>query len=147
MKEYKTNMKEKNKSKKKSIYMKKKQSHIKITREMRDIIHGYLMSDGFVNKYGIITIEQSIEQTKFVQWLYESLAPICKQNKSELNDLDLNNAIKLVTRIDKRSGKLTSSKRFWTRSVCKGFHHMWYKPETIQNPKNNGNVIFKKKIT
>ena len=34
------------------------------------------MSDGYVNENGILTVDQSNQQAKFVEWLYGELAEI-----------------------------------------------------------------------
>ncbi len=119
---------------------------IKITKEMRDIIQGYIASDGNVSKTGILTIDQSIKQQKFVYWLYKHLSPICKQNENELDPANLGDIIKLVKRTDKRNGNVTYSKRFFTRSLCKGFYHMWYQSEMQVDTNGNSFISLKKKL-
>lgn len=106
---------------KNQLKIKKKwtQSNIKISRTLRDIIHGYIMSDGYVNKNGALQVDQSKKQEKFVEWLYY-----------ELQSLRTNIPICTKTRIDKRSQNRTYSKSFQTRALLKGFRHMWYKPYT-----------------
>lgn len=96
--------------KKKKLYQ-----NLKISRQLRDIIHGYIMSDGFVNSSGILTVDQSNKQEKFVMWLYNKFEPIRTDHP-----------ISEVTR--RRSNTVTISKRFNTRSVLHGFNFMWYKP-------------------
>ena len=100
-----------NHNKEKVRKSKKKWNDIKIDRELRDIIHGYIASDGYVNENGTMTIENSEKQEKFVQWLYQ-----------KLKNLRTESPIKTVPRKDKRTGKTTISKRFNTRSLLKGFH-------------------------
>lgn len=95
--------------------------NIKISRQVRDIIHAYIMSDGYVSPYGILTVEQSIQQQKFVEWLCSQLKPVCKNEPCS-------SIIKDVVRFDQRTKKKTFSKRFFTKSVLVGFHKMWYKP-------------------
>jgi hypothetical protein len=90
--------------------------NLKISRELRDIIHGYIMSDGYVKEAGNLTVEQSKKQEKFVQWLYNKFEPIRTSTP-----------ISTVHRIDKRTNTETSSLRFNTRNVLHGFHSMWYK--------------------
>lgn len=97
---------------------------IKIDRELRDIIHGYIASDGYVRDDGTLIIDQSEEQEKFVQWLYK-----------KLENLRTNNPISTVPRIDKRNNKKTYSKRFNTRALLKGFHKMWYQSSIDINGK------------
>ena len=61
--------------KEKQLKIKKqwKKANIKITKKLRDIIHGYVMSNGYINKNGILQVEQSKKQEKFVLWLYHQL--------------------------------------------------------------------------
>lgn len=102
----------------KKLYSKYK---IKISRELRDIIHGYIMSDGYVNSYGTLAVEQSKQQEKFVEWLYQ---------KMTLLRTDTPISSKEPTRLDKRTNTKTYSRRFVTRNLLKGFRAMWYKPYT-----------------
>lgn len=97
----------------------KKYANVKISRELRDIIHGLIASDSFVRYDGSMTIEQSSEKQKFVQWLYD-----------QLKDLRTDYPFQTVSRLDKRSNTTTSSYRFFTRALLKGFHKMWYIPVT-----------------
>lgn len=92
-----------------------KWKNIQISKELRDIIHGYIMSDGYVRSDGSMQVEQNLNQEKFVEWLYQRFEII--RTDSE---------IKLVTRTDKRNNKVTRSKRFFTRNLLTGFHQMWY---------------------
>lgn len=89
---------------------------IKISRQLRDIIHGYIMSDGYVKPGGNLTVDQSKKQEKFVMWLYEKFEPI-----------RTNTPISKVTRYREKTKTYTYSRRFNTRSVLHGFRHMWYK--------------------
>lgn len=100
-----------------------------LTAELRDIIHGYIMSDGYVTKSGSLRIHQSLKQEKFVLWLYEKLEP-----------LRTNKPICDVTMLDKRTNTKTYSKSFQTRSELKEFRSLWYKPLLDAN----GKLVFKK---
>jgi hypothetical protein len=93
-----------------------KQSGIKISKDVRDIIHGYVLSDGYIRK-GVLTIDQSLKQKRFVMWLYNKLQPV---RTSSL--------IQEVSRIHPTTKRNSLSLRFFTRSFLKGFQHMWYKP-------------------
>jgi hypothetical protein len=105
---------------------------IKISRELRDIIHGYIMSDGYVRVEGSMQVEQSLAQEKFVEWLYEQLKII--RTDSEIS---------LVTRTDKRNNRVTQSKRFFTRNLLTGFHRMWYESSP---PGEEGDIRYKKRL-
>jgi hypothetical protein len=94
---------------------KKKYKDLKISRELRDIIHGYIMSDGYVRN-GALTVDQSAQQEKFVEWLYDKFKAIRTDTP-----------IRTLSRFDQRTGKTTFSKRFSTRALLHGFHSMWYK--------------------
>lgn len=105
-------------NKKNQLRIKKKweKSGIKITKELRDIIHGYLISDGYIRK-GVLTIDQSQKQECFVLWLYEKFQPIRTSSP-----------IKEVIRIHPKTQQKTRSLRFFTQAILNGFHNMWYKP-------------------
>lgn len=104
---------------KKQLQMVKKwkSSNIKISKELRDIIHGYIMSDGYLSASGGLQIKQSRKQRKFVEWLYEKLELI----RTDTPILD-----EMV--VDKRSNKKSYNSRFNTRNLLEGFRFMWYKP-------------------
>lgn len=85
-----------------------------ISKELNDIINGYIMGDGYLNKYGALTVDQGDKQLKFVEWLYNQLKPLCTEKC----------AIKEVRR--ERRGKITKSYRFNTRAVLKDYYQTWY---------------------
>ena len=106
-----------------------KKANVKISKELRNIIHGYIMSDGHVDKHGKLFIQQCAQQRKFVEWLYDKLEP-----------LRTNTPICSPIRVDKRTNTRTYSNTFNTRVLLAGFRAMWYKPYTDQN----GNTKYKK---
>lgn len=110
-------------------WIKHKREGIKISKTLRDIIHGYIMSDGYVSKEGFLQVDQSDNQEKFTEWLYEKLVL-----------LRTNTPINTKTRYDERTGKMTYSKSFQTRNLCQGFRSMWYKANTI----DDGKIKYKK---
>lgn len=89
----------------------------KMSRELRNLIHGYIMSDGYVSPGGALRVEQNDQQEKFVRWFYQ-----------KLESIRTSNPIDEQTRLDKRSGRTTHSFSFCTKRVLKGFHSMWYRP-------------------
>ena len=89
---------------------------IKISKELRDIIHGYVMSDGYIRN-GILTVEQSQKQRLFVMWLYDKLQPVRTTSP-----------MKKVIRSHPKTQQKSCSLRFFTKAVLPGFHSMWYKP-------------------
>lgn len=95
---------------------------IKIDRELRDIIHGYIMSDGYVTPNGSLHVQHSIKQRKFVEWIYDHVAVLRTQNP-----------IRILNRVDKRSNTQFTVCKFQTRNVLKGFHLMWYKKSKVGN--------------
>lgn len=103
---------------------------LKISKQLRDTIHGYIMSDGYVNQKGILTIDQCKQQKKFVEWL-----------ESELNAIKSSN-IKEVVRTHSKTQRKTYSFRFYTKAVLHGFHAMWYKPYLNKQ----GFIRYKKKL-
>lgn len=96
-------------------------SGIKISKELRDILHGYIMSDGYL-RLGTLTIDQSVKQKRFVTWLY---------NKFEL--IRTPASIHQVRRVHSQTQVESLSLRFDTRAVLKGFNQMWYKPFVDKN--------------
>jgi NADH:ubiquinone oxidoreductase subunit 5 (subunit L)/multisubunit Na+/H+ antiporter MnhA subunit len=119
------------KEKQNKIKQKWKKSVIKISKELRNIIHGYIMSDGYVTKNGICYIEQSKKQEKFVLWLYKKLELIKSTS-----------GIKQYIRIHPKTKNKSYSLRFFTKSILDGFHNMWYLPYIDQK----GFTRYKKKL-
>lgn len=101
--------------------LKLEKDNIRISKELRDIIHGYIMSDGYINKADSLQVENSIDQEKFVRWMYEKLKPLCTDNGP-----------KEVPNRDKRTNR---SIRFYTKAILCGFNSMWYKVETDDSGK------------
>jgi hypothetical protein len=108
--------------KRRRIYYKK--WNLKISRELRDIIHGYIMSDGYIRKEGNPSVDQGVDQKKWVMWLF---------NKFE--NLRATTLPREVIRKNKKNGKITKSLRFFTRNLLHGFYNIWYKP--IDSGSNN----------
>lgn len=119
-------MKEKN-----TIKEKWAESEIKISKELRNIIHGYVMSDGYINTKGILQVEQNKKQKKFALWLYEKLKLIVSSS-----------GIKQQIRIHPKTKQKYYSLRFFTKEVLQGFHNIWYKPYKD----NSGIIRYKKKL-
>ena len=94
---------------------------IKIPKEVRDILHGYIMSDGYIRD-GVLTVDQSKKQKLFVMWLY-----------TKFQSIRTVSPIKKVVRTQPDNQTKTYSLRFFTRAILKGFHHMWYEPVIHDN--------------
>ena len=120
-------------------------NRVKISAKVRDIIHGYIMSDGYVDKLGRLTVDQGKRQANFVEWLYHELEPI--RTNHPIANISR-------TRNSRTRGPInTYSRRFFSRvrrnskeflrkelipkeltpPVLKGFRHMWYKPYTDEH--------------
>lgn len=110
-------------------------NNVKISKELRDIIHGYIMSDGYVKSNGILSVDQSKKQEKFVEWLYE-----------KLKDLRTDTEIQTVVRVHPTTKKESCSRRFSTKSCLVGFHKMWYKPYINKEGKKRFQKILPKRI-
>ena len=91
-------------------------SNIKISKELRDIIHGYVMSDGFLSKKGALQITQSQQQKRFVEWLYNKLRVI--RTEYPIQD---------AKQIQVKTRKPFFISRFNTRCLLHGFCSMWYR--------------------
>lgn len=102
--------------KKQQLKIKKKWQtlDIKVSKQLRDIIHGYIMSDGYVRN-GILTIDQGEKQKRFVIWLYDKLQTI--RTTSPIAE---------VARVHPKTKQNNRSFRFFTRALLHGFCHMWY---------------------
>jgi LAGLIDADG DNA endonuclease family len=123
-----------NKSDQKRRIRKYAKVNLKITRELRDIIHGYVMSDGYIRDDGTLTVDQSTKQAKFAEWLGEKFKSL-RTPTSEVSEVN-----RTHSQTDEELA--SSSKRFNTRALLQGFHAIWYKP--FQN--NVGETRFKKKL-
>jgi LAGLIDADG DNA endonuclease family len=117
---------------KNQLKIKKKweKSGIKISKELRDIIHGYVMSDGSIRN-GVLSVDQNIKQKRFVLWLYDHFKPIRTSSP-----------IKEITRSHPKTKTKTRSLRFFTCAVLNGFYYMWYK-HTVDN---KGLIKYQKKL-
>nr|AYC64115.1 hypothetical protein [Johnson-sea-linkia profunda] len=93
---------------------------IQMDRELRDIIHGYVMSDGHINAGGSLQVRHSIKQRKFVEWLYKHLTVLRTPPP-----------IRTVTRVDPRSNTKFTVCGFQTRNILQGFHSLWYKKSKV----------------
>jgi LAGLIDADG DNA endonuclease family len=82
------------------------------------IIIGCILGDVYLNKYGTLTLEHSIEQSDYIYWKYEKL--------KELNFLTETSEPKLVTRIHPKTKKETKSLRFNTKSLFKQERSLFY---------------------
>ena len=120
------------KARKKQLKMKKmwENSGVKVSKSLRDIIHGYTMSDGFIRN-GILTVDQNVKQKLFVLWLYE-----------KFQHIRTSSPIKEVSRIHPKTKRTSQSLRFFTKAVLNGFHSMWYKPVINKE----GVLNYKKKL-
>lgn len=118
---------------------------IKISKELRDILHGYIMSDGYIRD-GVLTVDQSKKQKLFVMWLYTKFHPIrnCSPIKEVIRIQPNNQKLYGVTptRVTPTRGTPTYSLRFFTKAILKGFQNMWYEP--IIN--NKGLIKYRKKL-
>lgn len=106
--------------------------NLKINRDLRDIIHGYIMSDGYVRENGSLTVEQSKKQAKFADWLSVKLKEL-RTPTSQVSD---------VNRTHSKTGSKSASTRFNTRALLHGFHAIWYKPYLNKE----GETKYKKKL-
>jgi len=119
-------------SQKKLVKKWKRLNKPQISQELRDILHGYIMSDGHVKKEGNLAVDQGQEQKPFVEWMYSKLKP-----------LRTSTSITEVVRIHSKTGKKSVSYRFFTRNFLGGFRNMWYKPIGVDA---KGKTIYEKQL-
>lgn len=86
-----------------------------VSRKQLEIISGSILGDAYVTKKGQIQFEQGAKQKDYLFWKYR-----------ELSSISYTNPPKLVTRTDKRNGKLTYSWRFWTRGFFSNLRSYFY---------------------
>lgn len=121
-------------NKKQEKVTKYEDNNIKISKELRDIIHGYIMSDGYVSPLGGLAISQGGKQEAFVEWLYNKLAALRTETP-----------IRVRARTYKgRPGVIYYSYGFETRNLLLGFHKMWYKPYNSVNKEGEPIIAYKK---
>ena len=77
--------------------------------EIQHLIEGCILGDGYINKYGALTIEHSVNQAPYLFWKYH-----CMINAGVLT---LKSRPVLVSRFDKRTNKYYYSLRFNTKSL------------------------------
>lgn len=99
-------------------------NRINFTTEIDHIIHGYVMSDGYLKPNGTLQVHHSVKQTKFVEWLYV-----------KLEVLRVNEPISDVYNLDSRTGIVYKSKRFYTKCLLKEYHKLWYTSYIDENGK------------
>ena len=89
--------------------------------DLKSIINGYIMGDGYLKPNGTLTVDQGHKQKKFVEWFHEHLKPLCTP-KSKVAE---------VTRKRECNGKvsITRSFRFNTRAVLKDEYNNWYQQD------------------
>lgn len=107
--------------------------------ELKDIINGYVMGDGYINKRGILTVDQGEKQKKFVEWLRQKLDPIVTENCTIQEVTRERGKPSLNGSSDKNKNQkktITKSYRFNTRSVLKDFFNNWYGPDPKDPSKN-----------
>jgi len=127
-------------------------NRVKISAKVRDIIHGYIMSDGYVDPRGRLQVDQGKRQSNFVEWLYHELEPIrtnypidgilfsegkqksLRKNSTPRRGFRVFPTNVRRTRNSNTRGPInTYSRRFFSKAVLKGFRHMWYKPYTDEH--------------
>jgi hypothetical protein len=86
-----------------------------IARRQLEIINGAILGDAYITKKGQIQFEQGVDQKDYLFWKYR-----------ELSSISYSNPPRLVTRTDKRNGKLTYSWRFWTRGFFSDLRSYFY---------------------
>ena len=95
-----------------------------ITSRQMEILTGSLLGDAYIHPLGKICFEQTESQLAYLKWMY-----------SEFNSLAYPKIAK-VTRLDKRSGKITTSYRFFLRQIFQSWRQAWY-PDNIKSIPDN----------
>lgn len=84
----------------------------------KSIVFGTLLGDSYITnitKRGNIQIEQALEKKEYVMWLFNQLQSLTTEKNPSV-----------VTRIDKRSLKITQSLRFYTKALFLEWRSLFY---------------------
>jgi len=79
---------------------------------------GIILGDGYLNKYGCLTVEHGTRQEEYVRWKYRKIMALKMLTKASTP--------RSVKRFDKRSGTQHFSLRFNTRSIFKAERELFY---------------------
>ncbi len=93
----------------------RKNLRLEVTDEQADILVGCVLGDAYITKLGKIQIEQSAEQTEYINWKY-----------NQLKSISYGPPVKPVSRYDKRYNKTFYSYRFWTRQYFRSWREKFY---------------------
>lgn len=85
----------------------------------KSIVFGTLLGDSYITKRGNIQIEQALEKKEYVMWLFYQLQSVTTGKNPSV-----------VTRIDKRSLKITQSLRFYTKALFLEWRPLFYKQKS-----------------
>ena len=86
--------------------------------ETHPLIVGTILGDGYLNRYGCLTVEHGENQQEYVAWKHDTM--------KDLGLLSSKSLVKRVIRKDKRSLQTYVSLRFFTRSIFKRERKIFY---------------------
>jgi len=110
-----------------TILRARKQQVLRLTRTQHDILIGCILGDAYITKRGQIQIEQGSVQESYVRWKYQQLQSAAYGPP------------KVVIRVDRRCGGVTTAYRFWTRQFFRPWRTEFYQnnkkimPRTLTN--------------
>lgn len=84
------------------------------------ILYGTVLGDSYIFPNGCIQITQAAKHQEYIEWLYQ-----------KLHHITPNTGIKGAAQYDKRTGKIYSSYRFFTRAMFKDMRELFY-PEGVK---------------
>lgn len=88
--------------------------HISLSHDELSIIIGSILGDAYVYPLGKICFEQSSKQSDYLNWKYSLLKRLAYPK------------IAIVSRLDRRNGVVSESKRFFLRQYFRKFRELFY---------------------
>lgn len=87
---------------------------LQLSDRQSQILIGSVLGDGYIYQLGKIQLEHSDHQQEYLKWKYQELQNLAYK------------AISKVERVDKRSGKIYISYRFWLRQYFRSWRQYFY---------------------
>lgn len=88
--------------------------HISLSHDELSIIIGSILGDAYIYPLGKICLEQSSKQSNYLNWKYNLLERLAYPK------------IATVSRLDRRNGVISESKRFFLRQYFRKFRQLFY---------------------
>lgn len=112
----------------------KPNEQVVLTGRMKEVVYGYVLSDGHIDSNGTLTVEQCVEQLKFVEWMGNEVLPLRAPTSVISKVYGKKNVKDPTTGIvvkDPETGKALQesyhkSYRFFTKRILRTYRQIWY---------------------